>query len=192
MQLTSMIAEQMPGFVGWKDLNLVYLGCNTNLATKLKLGHPSNIIGLTDRDLIDYNEETYAFHHRNDLLALSGKTVHCLHKSTSPYDGEEYVFLKQPLLNDDNQIIGLIFHCTPQLSSINPIQLIDHVDRLTKREMECLSYILQGRTLKETADILQLSKRTVETYFENIKNKLGCKNKTELLLQVSSRGILKR
>lgn len=185
-----MIAEQTPGFMGWKDLNLVYLGCNFNLATRLELGHPSNIVGLTDRDLIDYNEKTVAFHRHNDLLALSGKTVHCIHQSTSPYHGEEFIILKKPLFNNKNQIIGLIYQCTPSRVPTEPVKLIKNLYKLTNREVDCLSYVLKGKTLKETADILNLSKRTVESYFENIKSKWGCKNKTELLIQAFKSGYI--
>lgn len=190
MQLTSIIAEQTPGFMGWKDLNLVYLGCNFNLATQLELGHPSNIVGLTDRDLIDYSKKTYAFHRHNDLLALSGKTVQCIHQSTSLYGGKEFIILKKPLFNNENKIIGLIYHCTPFPVPVDPMQSMRHLYKLSAREIDCLSCVLKGKTLKETAVILKLSKRTVESYFENIKNKFGCKNKTELLIQAFKSGYI--
>ena len=51
---------------------------------------------------------------------------------------------------------------------------------LSKRERECLIFLLQGKTAKETATNLGLSPRTVESYFENIKKKLKCWSKGEL------------
>lgn len=54
------------------------------------------------------------------------------------------------------------------------------VSRLTKRERECLKLLLQGKTSKETSAALELSPRTVESYFENMKKKLKCYNKGEL------------
>lgn len=51
---------------------------------------------------------------------------------------------------------------------------------LSSRERECLKILLQGKTAKETAAILSLTYRTIESYFENIKNKLSCSNKKEL------------
>lgn len=53
---------------------------------------------------------------------------------------------------------------------------------LTKRERQCLELFKQGKTAQMTGAILGLSQRTVESYFENIKNKLGCSNKSDLLL----------
>lgn len=53
---------------------------------------------------------------------------------------------------------------------------------LSPRERECVRLLLQGKTAQETADDLMLSRRTVEYYFENIKNKLTCLNKRELFV----------
>lgn len=52
---------------------------------------------------------------------------------------------------------------------------------LSSREKECLELFLQGKTAQQTALLLNLSRRTVETYFENIKDKLGCLSKAEIL-----------
>ncbi|HSX26735.1 MAG TPA: ester cyclase [Chlamydiales bacterium] len=51
---------------------------------------------------------------------------------------------------------------------------------LSKRERECLTHLIQGKTAKETAALLKLSPRTVESYFENIKEKLKCSHKGDL------------
>lgn len=53
--------------------------------------------------------------------------------------------------------------------------------RLSKRERECLSALLDRKTAKQAAEHLSLSPRTVESYYENIKDKLGCDSKKELL-----------
>lgn len=52
--------------------------------------------------------------------------------------------------------------------------------KLSKRERECLLLLLNGKSAKETAAILGITRRTVESYFECIKNKLLCWNKQEL------------
>ena len=51
---------------------------------------------------------------------------------------------------------------------------------LSQRERECLNLLLQGKTAKETAALLRLSFRTVESYFEIMKRKLNCTNKGQL------------
>lgn len=200
-QQLSSIIDQSPGFMGWKNRDLTYAGCNANLATMLGLQCPDNIVGLTDRDLRDFTEESYQFHHHNDLLALSGKTVHCLHQSTT-FNGEGlFTIIKKPLIDNEKKIIGIIYHCTPMqtTASLSMMQQdkrnlvampAANINKLSAREMECLFYVLRGKTLKEIAIMLQLSRRTIETYFENIKNKFGCTNKTELLVQAISKGYM--
>ncbi len=52
---------------------------------------------------------------------------------------------------------------------------------LSNREMQCLELFKAGKTAQMTGSILGLSQRTVEHYFEHIKQKLNCYTKTELL-----------
>lgn len=52
---------------------------------------------------------------------------------------------------------------------------------LTAREEECAICIMQGNTLKEVAKTLDLSPRTVEFYLKNIKNKLNCRTKFQMM-----------
>ena len=52
---------------------------------------------------------------------------------------------------------------------------------LTARETQCLIYIMRGLTLRETSNNVSLSVRTVEFYFSNIKKKIGCRKKSEVI-----------
>jgi DNA-binding CsgD family transcriptional regulator len=53
--------------------------------------------------------------------------------------------------------------------------------KITQREIGCIIHLLQDKTAKETAQLLNLSHRTVESYIDNIKIKLNCDNKVELV-----------
>lgn len=53
---------------------------------------------------------------------------------------------------------------------------------LSYREFECLKFCAQGKTLAEIAAQLNLSVRTVETYLERTKNKVGLSKKSELAM----------
>lgn len=55
---------------------------------------------------------------------------------------------------------------------------------LTQREAECMLNFLEERTVSEAALILNLSPRTVEFYLKNMKVKLECKTKSELVHKV--------
>ena len=54
-------------------------------------------------------------------------------------------------------------------------------ERLSDRELEVFSLIGDGLTTREIAKRLGLSPKTVETHRENIKDKLGLKNATQLV-----------
>ena len=54
-------------------------------------------------------------------------------------------------------------------------------EKLSLRERQCLKLLIESKTAKETANVLGLSRRTVEFYFENIKNKFSCWSKQEVL-----------
>ncbi|MBT4879889.1 MAG: helix-turn-helix transcriptional regulator [Alphaproteobacteria bacterium] len=52
---------------------------------------------------------------------------------------------------------------------------------LTKREVECLQHLATGKIVKEVAQSLNLSPRTVDFYLKNIKEKTGCRSKSQLI-----------
>lgn len=56
--------------------------------------------------------------------------------------------------------------------------------KLTKREMQVAQLIIEGKTAKESASHLDISMRTVESYIENIKNKLACNRKGDLIVKL--------
>lgn len=45
---------------------------------------------------------------------------------------------------------------------------------LSKKEVECIRWMIAGKSSGEIANILSISKRTVETHMNNIKQKLNC------------------
>jgi DNA-binding NarL/FixJ family response regulator len=55
------------------------------------------------------------------------------------------------------------------------------VDRLSDRELEVFELLGGGATTREVARRLGLSVKTVESYRENIKNKLGIDNSNRLI-----------
>lgn len=61
---------------------------------------------------------------------------------------------------------------------------------LTKREAECVAYMVDGVTAKQTAKILGISFRTVESHFRQAKEKLQCSTKKELSRFVIDSNIL--
>lgn len=57
----------------------------------------------------------------------------------------------------------------------NPYEL------LTGREREVLQMVAEGRSNAEMANVLSISRRTIETHRANMMRKLGLKNKTDII-----------
>ncbi len=57
---------------------------------------------------------------------------------------------------------------------------VENFRKLSERERECLHYLFMGKSAKDTALIMNLSPRTIESYLENMKNKMGCYTKGDL------------
>ncbi len=72
------------------------------------------------------------------------------------------------------QILGQLTR-QPEKGNVPP------VDRLTDRELQVLQFIGKGLTTREIAGRMNLSVKTIGTYRERIKDKLGLRSATELL-----------
>ena len=63
--------------------------------------------------------------------------------------------------------------------------ILNSAGRNTQRQIECCQLLLNGNTAKQIAGLLGLSSRTVEYYFGNIRTKLQCNNKAELIAKLT-------
>ncbi|MBA3725775.1 MAG: response regulator transcription factor [Armatimonadetes bacterium] len=62
--------------------------------------------------------------------------------------------------------------------------------RLTKREFDVLNLIGEGYSSKEVADVLFVSKRTVDFHLANIYTKLDVSNRLQAFLAATSLGLI--
>ncbi len=58
---------------------------------------------------------------------------------------------------------------------------LNEVVNLTSREVTCVILLLRGKTAKEIAKAMVISHRTVEEHLTNIKKKVGCWSKSQLI-----------
>jgi DNA-binding NarL/FixJ family response regulator len=72
------------------------------------------------------------------------------------------------------------------------VQLPSTPEGLTRREMEVLDKLAEGKANKEIARELQLSQETVKTYVKRILGKLGVQSRTQAAVQAITRGLLHR
>jgi len=57
---------------------------------------------------------------------------------------------------------------------------VSNPSKLSRRELQCAYYLLEGRTSKDISELLHISQRTVEVYFERLKKQFDSKNKIQL------------
>jgi DNA-binding NarL/FixJ family response regulator len=66
----------------------------------------------------------------------------------------------------------------------------DSYDLLTPREREIVQLLVEGRSNKEIATLLNLSLYTVETHRRNLQSKLNIHSFAELILYAARKGII--
>ncbi|MDH7600627.1 MAG: response regulator transcription factor [Armatimonadota bacterium] len=66
----------------------------------------------------------------------------------------------------------------------------DRSVRLTKRELEVLTLVVQGKTSKDIADALYVSKRTVDFHLANIYDKLQVSNRVQAFRRATRLGLI--
>ena len=63
---------------------------------------------------------------------------------------------------------------------LHTLGALDKDENITVREWQCLQLYCQGKTAELTGEILNISRRTVETHFVNLKQKLKINSKSEI------------
>jgi len=62
--------------------------------------------------------------------------------------------------------------------------------RLTKRELEVLRLVIEGKSSKDVADALYVSKRTVDFHLANIYDKLQVSNRVQAFRRATRLGLI--
>ena len=64
--------------------------------------------------------------------------------------------------------------------------------RISRREAQCILFLLKSYTAEDIASALDLSARSIESYFVNIKNKLNVHHKSDILELVITGGLFEQ
>ncbi|NQY42607.1 MAG: helix-turn-helix domain-containing protein [Legionellales bacterium] len=67
------------------------------------------------------------------------------------------------------------------VATLHALNVLDQDKNITEREWQCLQLYHQGKSANQTGDLLGISRRTVESHFNNLKNKLNVNSKSELI-----------
>jgi DNA-binding CsgD family transcriptional regulator len=182
--------NSVPANIYIKNKDGVYTEINYHsLHTMHKLGfipkpHKKYIIGKSDFEL--FHREIANEFHRHDMAILEGSCEACFQEKNITNEGVilRHISIKKPMYAENGLPLGVI-GVTLTIESVDKENISEIMKGLlSAREAECLEWYFQGKTSKETASILGISHRTIEEYFTNIKEKLGCKNKRDLLARL--------
>jgi len=73
-----------------------------------------------------------------------------------------------------------------RLKGVARMGLWPKADALNEREVEVLTWVARGKTSAEIAQILGLTKRTVDFHTDNARNKLGAATRTEAAIKAAT------
>ena len=164
-----------------KDMRGVYLNVNPGFIFEAGISNADDALGKNDKAL-PWGAYSDIFR-TSDMRVIDSEKSHMflehfivkgvprLHRS-----------FKSPLLGTSGKIIGVTGLSVP----INPATLIS----LTRQQTACLKHLALGFTFKQIAQTLGLSPKTVEHYLDNVKIKLNCQSRPELILQAIERGLI--
>jgi DNA-binding CsgD family transcriptional regulator len=201
--LNSMISF-MPGYIGWKDVHSKFKYVNNEVLNIIGYKTVEEIIGLTDYDLKCKAAEHAGIFKRQDQSVLAAGRKKRYLDVMEYHQGEVKVLIGERMpLYYENKLMGLLISCqeithffinsiklvksTPSniRSEFSSYEIVTEINTpahiLSKRETECLYWLLRGKSVKETAKLMGISPRTVETHMETIKRKLNCATKSELI-----------
>lgn len=160
--------------------------------------NPHDFVGIHDTEILSPNVVQAAYYLEEDRIAKStpghrnylviGQHLLSRHQSISgmfyqKYAEDKHIIANGFLLNWAS-ISHIFTHCPPSAcfsSNYLRYQVVDNIDTLSVRESQTLYYAIRGLSQPMIANKLNLSPRTIETYYENLKYKLGIYHKAELL-----------
>jgi len=108
--MLSLVMDNIPQFIFWKDINSVYLGCNENFARVAGLSSKEDIIGKNDYELVWKKEEADFFIECDKRIMQSGIAEFNIIEPQLQADGKQawVETNKIPMLDNNGNIIGIL------------------------------------------------------------------------------------
>ncbi len=200
------VLEALPGYVFWRTQAAKYAGCNAAAAKLLGYDQAEDIVNTSEYDMPCQAAKAAEIFIEQNTKALDGRRLLIL--DIHPYcNNEQHVLLVEKFpIYKDNKIICAVTRAidiadtlldsfssiisqanSPYLGSNKKFSQSLTVNaraqdfNLSKREAECLFYLIRGMTMKAIGKILGISERTVENHIAKIKDKFDCRKKDDLI-----------
>lgn len=211
------VIHQMPGFIGIHDMQSKIVLVNQSAAKIMGFKSADEVPGTRYADMKCKASEDEESFEAQDKLIFSGKKKKVSFLSYHQYtDGWKLILgEKSPLINEDKILVGLmsywsdiikynlvdisrfLINSTRKFTNLNDKKFTylieDSIDEqycLSNRQLECLFFLIRGKSDKEIAKILHLSPRTVESYINEIKLKMNCLTRSQATEKAINEGML--
>ncbi len=201
------LLQQLPGLIVVMDCNSKFMYSNDYTAKMFGYKNEESMIGIDAYGMrCPAADSAEDFIKQDQLVLKLNNQVNMLDIHGYADQAVKILITKKSPFKVDDKTIGVICHCV----EVNNLFLRDicaavmktdskyfdknqknnrsyiinspgNHSKLTDREMDCLFYLLRGCTGKQIAKQLNLSPRTVETHINNIKLRLGCENKSDII-----------
>lgn len=193
--MKEQILDQLNLYVWAKNTKGRYIFCNENYAMAAGLDSPNQIVGKTDdqmpwRHLADFIKA-------GDYGVLQGNSrVNAVEITDTLNNVKDILVSESKFYKNSGECIGVAGSFV-DITGKHLVKKTGHYDSLTDRyylgaedfdntyltgrEISIFKRILLGDTAQQTAHILKISPKTVESYVDNIKLKLQTKSRGEII-----------
>lgn len=163
-----------------KDTQGAYVAANAEFISFTHLNHIDELLGKTDQEMPW--ADTAPLIMSNDTHVMKTGVSHVFIEQAF-IKGKQHIrrCFKSPLMGSGGRILGVVgMSVAVEPSILTP---------LSPQQTDCLKELAMGFGIKKIGKNLGLSPRTVEHYLNNLKIKLGCKSRSELIVQAVMRGL---
>ena len=104
-----LVIDNIPQFILWKDINLVLLGCNQQVAQFLHLDNPTNIVGKTDFELFR-EEQARMSREQDDRIMKTDRPEYRYVEEVRQPNGQSFwtESNKIPLHDETSKVVGIL------------------------------------------------------------------------------------
>lgn len=210
------LLQQLPSLIVVMDTKSQFIYSNDYTAKLFGYQKEENIIGLNAYDMrCPAVESAGCFIEQDAVVIQEGQTLTILDIHQYAYGDLKVLLSKKLPFMENDKIAGSICFCTEINSTYltkicsmliqldkqyypshrkndrsNILGSLPRNSKLSQREMECIFYLLRGKTSKEIAKKLMISPRTVEDIIERIKLKFKCSSRAEIIERGLAEGYL--
>ena len=206
----------IPNFFSLMDRDYNFILANVSAAKSMGFKSPDHVAGFCYTDMkCEAAKEAEAFKKLDALVFKNKKLVKYISLYQYATGWGLRLGTKSPLFDENSGLlIGLCNHAIDVTHSnlidisrfIPEINLGSYkIDKkkfiyilegwennyfLTDRQLECLFFLVRGKTSKNIARILNLSSRTIEGYINDIKLKMHCSSKNQIIEKSFMEGLV--